>query len=57
MIDPDNLFDNDDGIYVFGDPMIKTTLILEPTLGKIGKDQFIFHCIKIILIRRLVLIV
>ena len=35
--------------------MIKTTLILELIFGKIGKDQFIFHCIKIILIMRLVL--
>ena len=35
--------------------MIKTTLILELIFGKIGKDQFISHYIKIILTMRLAL--
>ncbi len=40
---------------MFGDSYDQNYPHFGANFGKIGKDQFIFHCIKIILIMRLVL--
>ena len=55
ITDPSNLFDNDFGIYVFGDSYDHNYPHFGANFGKIGKDQFISHYIKIILTMRLAL--
>ena len=46
--DPDNLFDEETGIYVFGEVglIILGNPILELTFGRIGSDLFIFLTTK-----------
>lgn len=53
--DPDNLFDEDTGIYVFGQPGTyeKIHHILELIFGKIGNDQFTSLFMKMKIIRLL----